>query len=272
MSTEHSGLKRPERSLELLWGSRERPSRGPKPRLTLEQIVRAAVEIADADGLAALSMRRVAEKLGVGVMSLYRYVPGKDELVDVMFDTVIGESAQPEGVPEDWRARLEWRAREDWALYHRHPWLLQVSVSRPPLGPNVLLSYESTLDAVSETGLAGGDIVAVADLIDNFVRGAAGSALEAMQIQQRTGVSDEEWWIANARLWERYFDPARFPRLTRLYQEGAFDQYGNDTVPNATLFEFGLQRVLDGIEVLIRQRRAQPSNRAQPSEDARDGS
>lgn len=257
MSTEHGGLKRPERRLELLWRGRERPSRGPKPRLTLERIVRAAVEIADADGLAALSMRRVAEKLGVGVMSLYRYVPGKDELIDVMFDTVIGESAQPEGVPGDWRAQLEWRAREDWALYHRHPWILQVSVSRPPLGPNVLMSFESTLGAAWEAGLPSSDVVAVAELIDNYVRGAAGNALEAVQIRQSSGVSDEEWWLGHASVWERYFDPSRFPLLTKCYEQGAFDQYGPDTVPNAALFEFGLQRVLDGIEVLIRQRRAE---------------
>ena len=87
-TTEHSGSGDVSRSLELLWGLGERPSRGPKPGLTLDRIVTAAVAVADAEGLGALSMRRVATDLGVGTMSLYRYVPGKAELLDLMLDKV----------------------------------------------------------------------------------------------------------------------------------------------------------------------------------------
>ena len=124
-------------TLELLWGRRERPNRGPKPGLTLERIVASAIAVADAEGLDAVSMRRVAAKLGVGTMSLYRYVPGKNELLDLMLDRVSdpGDAAQRlRG--RDWRGVLETYAHGTWDLYTSHPWLLQVNWSRPALGPS----------------------------------------------------------------------------------------------------------------------------------------
>ena len=101
---EYSGGGDPERSIELLWGLREPPGRGPKPRLTVAKITRSAIELADTEGLTALSMRRVAERLGVSTMSLYTYVPGKAELIDLMLDTVYGETARPDDPPASWRA------------------------------------------------------------------------------------------------------------------------------------------------------------------------
>src|SRR5882757_5683358 len=100
MATEYTGAGDVTRSMELLWGTQERPSRGPKPSLTLDRIVEAAIELADAEGVTALSMRHVATKLKVGTMSLYRYVPSKAELLDVMVERVVGEDLdQP--VPAD---------------------------------------------------------------------------------------------------------------------------------------------------------------------------
>src|SRR5207253_2790191 len=112
MTTEYTGRGDPAKSLELLWGLRSRPTRGPKPALTIEQIVAAAVGIADTEGLVAMSMRRVADELGVGAMTLYRYVPGKAELLDVMLDSVYGEMSRRE-VDGDWRAKLDAVAREN---------------------------------------------------------------------------------------------------------------------------------------------------------------
>ena len=161
MSNEYSGRGDPRRSLELLWGIARSPTRGPKPGLSVETIVQTAIEVADAEGLPALSMRRVAERLKVGAMSLYTYVPGKAELLDVMLDTVYGEIRIPDDAASDWRANLEQRAREDWALYLRHPWVLQIARARPLLGPNETALFESTARAVSGIGLAAGEIVAV---------------------------------------------------------------------------------------------------------------
>src|SRR5687768_429272 len=101
--------------MELLWGLTQRPRRGPKPKLTVERIVEVAIARADAEGVSALSMRRVADQLSVTAMSLYTYVPSKAELIDLMLDTVYGEPARPERVEGGWRARLELIARETWA-------------------------------------------------------------------------------------------------------------------------------------------------------------
>src|SRR6266545_6160223 len=98
-------------------------------------------------------MRRVAEHLGVSAMSLYTYVPGKAELIDLMLDTVYGEAVGAGDEAEGWRARLASIARQSWALYLRHPWLLQVATARPPLGPNTADKYEHDLRAVAGIGL-----------------------------------------------------------------------------------------------------------------------
>lgn len=242
--------------MELLWGTRKSPSRGPKPGLSVEEIVGVAIEVADAEGLAALSMRRVAEKLGVGTMSLYTYVPGKAELIEVMFDAVMGEAARPDGVDGGWRAGLELIARETRALYQRHPWMLQVAATcRPPLGPNVMARYDHELRAVDGIGLTEAEMDSVVGLVSEYVQGAARGAVEAAQAEQRTGMTDEQWWYAHAPLLEKVFDASRYPTAARV-GEAAGAAYNPEHA-----FEFGLQRVLDGIEAFIRARSAQPGRR-----------
>jgi AcrR family transcriptional regulator len=256
MSTEYTGRGDPARSMALLWGTQKLPSRGPKPGLSVERIVQAAIRVADAEGLAALSMRRVATELGVGTMSLYTYVPGKAELLDVMLDTVLGEVTPPDAAAGDWRARLEAHARELWAHYHRHPWALGVSGARALLGPNETALYESSLATVAGTGLSGREMVHVVTLVAEYARGAAGRAVEAAQAARHTGVTDDQWWQAREPLLDQVFDPERYPTVTRLAQEGAFQQLEGDLPYNVQdavdSFEFGLGRVLDGIEAHVK--------------------
>lgn len=258
--TEYSGRGDPARSLALLWGAQKGPTRGPKPGLSVERIVRAAIAVADAEGLAALSMRRVADRLGVGAMSLYTYVPAKAELLDLMLDTVCGEVATAVAPTGDWRARLEQRARADWALYQRHPWMLHVASARALLGPNETLLLETTLAAVADTGLSGGEMISAVNLVARYVRGAAQGALEAAAAAQQTGVTDDQWWAAREAIFANYFDPARYPTLISVAQTGAFDPPAGDHGADYNLqhalrdFEFGLQRVLDGIEAFIARR------------------
>ena len=263
MTREYSGRGDPARSLALLWGTQKSPTRGPKPGLSVERIVRVAIELADATGLAALSMRRVADQLGVGTMSLYTYVPGKAELLDLMLDTVLGEIAMPDAAPGGWRAKLELRAREDWAFYHRHPWVLQVSAARALLGPNETALFEATLHAVSGIGLSGTEMVQVVSLVGEYVRGAAQSAVDAADAARRTGMTDDQWWAAYEPVFDRYFDASRYPTLVEVEQSGAFapSDGGADYTLQRALdsFEFGLPRVLDGIEAFVRERSARPS-------------
>ncbi|WP_336208275.1 TetR/AcrR family transcriptional regulator [Nonomuraea sp. LPB2021202275-12-8] len=256
MTVEYSGKGDPARSLALLWRTSERTSRKGKPDLSVDRIVRAAIEVADAEGLQALSMRRVAEKLGVGTMSLYTYVPGKPELLDVMLDTVYGETIRPDNPSGGWRERLEAIARENWTLYLRHPWLLQVAASRPVLGPNVTAKYDYELRAVDGIGLTDVEMDSVITLITGFVHGTARGAVEAAQAESRTGLSDEQWWAAHAPFFSRIADVSRFPTAARVGQ-AAGEAQGSAYSAEAA-FEFGLQRVLDGIEALVHQRRTGP--------------
>ncbi|MEV6815070.1 TetR/AcrR family transcriptional regulator [Micromonospora sp. NPDC051296] len=262
MSTEYSGTGDPARSLALLWRTRERASRKGRPDLSVDRIVRAAVDLADTEGLAALSMRRVAQTLGVGTMSLYTHVPGKGELLDVMVDTVHGELAPPEQVPSGWRARLEHVARTRWQLYLRHPWLLQVATTRPALGPHVIASYEHELRAVDGIGLTDLEMDAVVTLVTGYVHGAVRTAVEAAQAAGRTGLTEQQWWQAHAPYLEKALDARRFPLAARVGST-AGQQYQGAADP-ARAFEFGLARILDGIEVLIRDR---PGTRATGTDD-----
>lgn len=250
MTTHYSGSGDLTRSLELLWGTRDRPTRGPKPVLNLAAIVAKAVEVADADGLAAVSMRRIADELGVGTMSLYRHVPGKSELLDLMLDGVAGEpfagrtDSDAALLTGGWRANLEEFARGAWAQFHRHPWLLQVSQARPIMGPNEMLGTETILAAIAEIGLSSADTVAVLSTVYGYVSGMARNNVEYAQAAKNTGVSDEDWWGAQAPFLEKVIASGDYPHLTRVSEEGAWDNRDDG-------FEFGLKCVLDGIEAQL---------------------
>ncbi|MFI0348839.1 TetR/AcrR family transcriptional regulator [Actinomadura sp. 9N407] len=251
MTTEYSGAGDPRRSLELLWGVQERPRRGPRPKLTAAEIVGTAIGLADAEGLDALSMRRIAERLGVAAMSIYTYVPGKSELIDAMLDRAYGELAPP-AAELGWRDALEHIARENWAVLHRHPWMLQVATARPPMGPNALDKYEHELRAVEGLGLTDVEMDSVVALVNGFAESAARVAVDAAQAERRTGMSDEQWWETTAPLLEKLIDLERYPLGTRV-GTAAGQEYGGAVGPGHA-FEFGLRRVLDGIEVLIGSR------------------
>ena len=180
--------------LDLLWGRRERGRRGPRPGLSADAIVEAAVRVADAEGLEAISMARVAAELGVTTMALYRYVASKDELLQLMFDaSALGaESLVLEG--DGWRSRL--RA---WAIIQRdmldsHPWITQMPMPAPPLAPNSLHFVERALQALDGTGLTGAEKMRVIGLLASYslnearmandaARAAAAAQAQAAQAQ-----------------------------------------------------------------------------------------
>ncbi|WP_433083092.1 TetR/AcrR family transcriptional regulator [Dactylosporangium sp. CA-052675] len=246
MTTEYSGTGDPRRSIDLLWGRLPASAarRGPRPKFTVPEIVAVAVALADAEGLGAVSMRRVAQRLGVTAMSLYTYVPSKAELLDVMVDAVSAEAVREAHAAEGWRERLTEVARTNWELYRRHPWLLQVATSRPVLGPNSIAKYDFELRAFEGTGVSDVDTDQLLSLVLDYVTGAARAAVLADQAEQRTGRSDTEWWEAWAPLLSEVLDPARFPTAARVGQ-AAGEEYGAGDPVRA--FTFGLQRVLDGI-------------------------
>lgn len=252
MTTEHSGTGDPARSLALLWRTTERASRKGRPELSVERIAAAAVEVADTEGVAALSMRRVAERLGVGTMSLYTYVPGKGELIDVMLDTAFGEAARPAAEPGRWRAGLTEVARANWAMYRRHPWMLHVGINRPPLGPNVSAKYDAELRVIDGIGLTDVEMDSVLTLVLNHVQGAARLDTDAAQVQQRTGLTDQQWWNAHAPYLAMIGDPQRFPVAARVGTAAGAEHQA--AYSGEHTFEFGLERILDGVEALVESR------------------
>src|SRR5690606_7418264 len=181
---------------------------------------------------------------------LYSYVPGKAELLDLMLDAVSGETARPPIA--GWRESLRQIAQENWALYHRHPWMLHVVAYRPPMGPNIIAKYDYELRALEGLGLSDVEMDSVLTLVLGYVAGAARSSVEAAEAAQRTGISDDEWWAATAPVLAEVLEPERFPVASRVGPAGEF--HGAAYAPEHSV-TFGLERVLDGIEVFIRSRR-----------------
>ncbi|WP_345633365.1 TetR/AcrR family transcriptional regulator [Rugosimonospora acidiphila] len=247
-------------AIELLWGGGAGDGGGGhgRSRLSLDRIVATAVELADADGLGALSMRRVADRLGFTTMSLYRHVPGRAELVELMRDAVFGElAAAPPGDTDGdtdgagapgtgggWRADLECWAREDWALHLRHLWLVHTARSRRLPGPNAAAAYDRALGIVERTGLPARQVVAVVSLVTGFVETAARQAEEILREQRDSGVSQEQWWHGQDELFGRLLP---YPAVGRLWRAGGFAEFEDP-------FDFGLARTLDGVEQLVRAR------------------
>lgn len=257
MATEKSSRMDPARTLALLWRAKDRPARGPKPGLSVDRIVEIAIEVADAEGLAALTMRKVAEPLGVGTMSLYTYVPGKAELVNCMLDKVLEEAPSLDGLDGGWRAGLEVYARGNWAIAQRHPWVPPLTGSRMLMGPNETASWDSVLRVVSGQGLTEREMLAVVNLVDGYVRGMAQNTAYTEQDARRTGLSYDEWYQESGPLLERFIPFSRYPTLTGVWMSGVFEEpdggFGADGG-----FEFGLQRLLDGIEGYVDSRPARP--------------
>lgn len=248
---EVSGSGDPARTIALLWGTRHMPRRGPKPALTTAQVISAAVEIADSDqDLATLSMRRVAESLRVGTMSLYTYVASRGELVEAMLDTVYGEAVQQLDVPygTGWADGLRHVARVSWDLYLRHPWVLQIFTGRPPLGPNAIAKYERELSVIDGIGLTDIEMDAVITLVHTHVEGVARRRIEADRAVRRTGTTDEQWWQEVQPFLAEVFDPAQFPLATRVGQAAGQAHQAAHNPEHA--YAFGLDRLLQGIEML----------------------
>jgi AcrR family transcriptional regulator len=264
--TEYAGRGDARRSMALLWGRGEPPTRGPKQGLSVERIAVAAVELADELGLDAVSMRKVGERLGTSAMALYTYVPAKTELIDLMLDTALGElpaARDLDGGP--WRPAAEAWATAQWDWYQRHPWVLQISVARALLGPHELDSYEAQLRIFEGTGLTGPEMNWVVGSLASFVAGAATALAHARSAERATGQSEDDWWYERSALLtemgpEDWLE--RYPTQTRLAQEHAYDQTHREPGDASGYMErealdnfaFGLARLLDGIEVYLASR------------------
>jgi len=244
------------RSMELLWGVAASPRPGPKQGLSVAAIVTAAIEVADAEGMAALSMRGVGDRLGRTAMALYTYVPGKSELVDLMYDRALAELPDGHDLSGGWRAAAVALAGDLWDLHLHHPWLLQVSPSRPVLGPGEFHVQEVMLRVLFATGLPVRQVRWVASALFTLVRGSVQMAAESRQASHETGLSEEDWWYARSALLTELAPDlgSRFPMVAKLGSDQAgYPEPGEPYLEREARlsFEGGLELLLDGVEAAI---------------------
>jgi AcrR family transcriptional regulator len=214
--------------------------------LTRERILRAAIAVADAEGMAETSMRRIAAELGVATMSLYRHVPSKEELILGMIDTALAEYELPARSPRGWRARLELCARLEWTVFRRHPWLApSMSLTRPQLSPNAMRLTEYVLDAFEGTALTLSQRMYVQILLFSYVRGVASALEPEAEALRETGLTNEEWVDAQGATFTALIGTHPMPHFRELAAQGSFD------FDLELLFRFGLARLLDGLEVFV---------------------
>lgn len=245
------------RTISLLWRQPETPSgrRGPKPALSTDSVVDAAIEVADANPTTPLSMRMIGDHLGRTAMSLYTYIPGKDELLDLMYDRVHAE-LPPIADTDDWRMALSDWAAALFALHTRHPWTLDVSLARPVLGPHEQAGLESLLSILYSTGLDAPIIRRSVSMLFHFIRGSARTLAE-IRSASTIGDSESHWWAeSSAALADAAPDFADdFPHTMQLGREAPPVPGGDFHLERETEESFtqGLQILLDGIGSRIRK-------------------
>jgi AcrR family transcriptional regulator len=234
-------------SVAAAWGVRERPHKGPKPALSLARIVDAGVRVADTEGLDAVSMGRVAASLDTAPMSLYRHVSSKEELLRLMVDAAWGDSPGPPSGGENWRdglSRWAWAMR---AAIRRHPWAARLPISGLPILPREIAWFEDALACLAGTGLTEARKASVIMLLSGYVRNLATTEADIAAAVAASGLSMDEWMASYPAMLRQLTDPRRFPALTAFIAAGVFDAAdGPDDE-----FGFGLDRILDGVGVLV---------------------
>lgn len=252
--TDQTPRETTERLAALLWSPEPVGRRGPKPALSRTVVVDAAIAEADAHGLEVLSMRAVAERLGTSTTGLYRYVPGRIELIALMAER-IAEQFSADDSDDDWRTRLTSFARREWDTYHHHPWLLDVPAQRIPPGPHTTAKYDAGLSAALLTGLSAEEAVMIFQAVDSLVIGAARASTENAALTQQTGVTVAEWWMQQGEA--GIFGPirhGRFPAIAAVLEADGFTQgtHSSDATHGySAAFEGALKLLLDGIAVRI---------------------
>jgi len=257
------------RRSDLLWGSEARPSRGPKRALTAEDVVQAAIALADREGLAALTMQAVAQELGFTAMALYRYFPNKDALIDGIVDAALGTPPARTGPKGAWRDEVSRWAHAKRAMLVARPWLAELPFVAAPHGPNWLAWLEGAVDALSGTGLDAIDVFDMLHVLDGYVRGGSDTAISLAKSRAR-GMSDAQWGASISTDLTRAIDDPRFPVLSAMLTSEGQVRSGQLTADGlmdglTQQFDLGLQTVLDGFQVLVERRGAAPAREAKAS-------
>ncbi|MGO1538201.1 MAG: TetR/AcrR family transcriptional regulator [Leucobacter sp.] len=235
------------RGIALAWGVAANPQRGPKREMSIERIVEVAVTLADAEGIGAVSMAAVAAKLGFTPMSLYRYVSAKDDLLLLMQEAATGLPSEAIREAEGWRTKLSLMFQEQVQIYLRHPWILTLPISGTPITPNSSAWLDTGLEALAALPITEDERIGIALLVTGHARWSgmvfAGYSDEA----RKTGRTDEEVSAQESLLLDAVISEDEFPALRRAIDAGVF-------VSTADPFQFGIERVLDGVAEFISRR------------------
>ena len=245
------------RRSELLWEDRSRSTRGPKAAFTPDDVVQTAMQIADEDGLGAVTMHAVAARIGLTTMALYRYFPNKEALFDAIVDAGLGSPPRPSEPRGNWRDEVAQWARAKREMLCARPWLAELPFVAAPHGPNWLRWLEALTEPLARTGLSSPDMGEMISVIDGFTRGASDTAISLARVRAR-GTSEAEWAAAvGADLGRAIGDP-RFPTFAALLTTPS------DGKPRRMdeSFDFCLQRVLDGIELYVNSAKTQSARHA----------
>lgn len=253
MTVEQNSPDEPARTLRLLWRASiasDGPRRGPRPKISVDAVVQASVALADEEGIGAVTMRAVADRIGVGVMTLYGYVPGRDELLGLMIDQIATEGERPPHTGT-MRERLIAVADEQFAECRRHPWVVDARLPRPWIGPGGSDRYEWQLAAVEGEGF---DDIAMDQIVTAIVAYVNGAARHWAGDQERMGLaeSDLEWWTSTAAVLDEVMAGSHYPISGRVGQ-AAGENYGLGDAERS--YRFGRDALIGGIEQL---RSAQP--------------
>jgi len=241
-----SDVEPPElpRGIALAWGVAANPQRGPKREMSVEKIVDAAVELADAEGIGAVSMAAVASRLGFTPMSLYRYVTAKDDLLLLMQEQATGLPPEEYRAQDGWRAKLRTLFEAQVVVYLSHPWMLSLPITGSPITPNSSAWIDAGLDALGDTPLTDAERLAVALSVTGEARWYGIVSAGYTEQSRTSGLSAAEVSAQEAALFDRVITAEEYPALRRAIDAGVFTAEDDP-------FRFAMERIFDGVEAYI---------------------
>ncbi|MFD6953550.1 TetR family transcriptional regulator [Nocardiopsis sp. TSRI0078] len=262
MTAEQQPTNRMERDTELMWGLRQsEPRRGPKPRLSRDAVVAAAVALADAEGLEAVSMQGVAKELGFTTMSLYRYVESKEDLLVLMNDAAMDTAPPGPCGGRDWRAGVEAWVHGVLTMYGRHPWAVYLPQNGPPSGPNGLRWMEAGLREIVRSGLDPRRSVQILTMLSTTLREMFRMNVDMERAARAAGATVADTMRGYAAGLGRAVTEEHFPTVARLLREDVLEDapaeaHGRGPAGPTDELDFPVRRLLDGVEVYVERQRA----------------
>jgi AcrR family transcriptional regulator len=236
-------------TFDLLWVGERGVKRGRRPSLSRETLVHVAMELADAEGIAAVTMQRVAALVDSKAMSLYRYVPSKEVLLDLMWDAAF--AGPPKLGSGGWRSRLTRWASANFERLEQHPWMIELVGAARSVGPRWTAWLDEGLEAMAALPLTASEKLAVLMVIDGHLRSSA---------RLRFGVKADPQWAADfGRMLQRSTTDDRYPTVGAMVRRGDFNARG---MSMTQMFGFGLERILDGVETYSQRPRARVKRKA----------